>query len=112
MSGEDYLFKTQDGEESQNKLPEEQAQVFHCSVAQLLFLCVRARPDIQTAISFLIKRVISPEKYDRGKLKQVLGYLKGTFHMRLRIRVDNMRQLRWYVDASYCAHMDTKVTLV
>ncbi len=34
--------------------------------------------------------------------------LKGTFHMRLRIRFDCMSQLRWYVDVSYCAHMDVK----
>ncbi len=41
-------------------------------------------------------------------MKQVLGYFKGTFHVRLRIRVNSMSQLHWYVDASYYAHMDTK----
>ncbi len=71
--GADYLFKTRGGEESQKFLPKEQAQVFHRSVAQLMLLCMRARLNIQTAISFLTKRVRSPDEYDWGKLKRVLG---------------------------------------
>jgi hypothetical protein len=34
-------------------LNEETATMFHHNVAKLLFLCKRARPDIQTAITFL-----------------------------------------------------------
>ena len=51
----DHLFKVR--EEGARLLPEEQAQAFHHAVAQLLFLCMRARPDIQTPIAFLTKRV-------------------------------------------------------
>ncbi len=64
--GADYHFKTRDGEESQKFLPKEQSQVFHCSVSQLLLLCMRTWPDIQTAISFLAKRVQSPDEDDWG----------------------------------------------
>ncbi|KAL7526417.1 hypothetical protein ACHAWF_001760, partial [Thalassiosira exigua] len=41
-------------------LPEEQAQQFHTTVAQLLFLSARARRDIQTAVGFLTTRVKAP----------------------------------------------------
>ena len=59
----DHLFTVR--EEGEAKLlPEEQAQQFHHSVAQLLFLCMRARPDLQTAISFLTKRVKNPDEDD------------------------------------------------
>ena len=34
-------------------LPEAQAQDFHHTIAQLLFLCMRARPNLKTAVSFL-----------------------------------------------------------
>ncbi len=34
-------------------LPEEQAMVFHCAMAKLLFLSMRARRDIQPATAFL-----------------------------------------------------------
>ena len=52
----EYLFKVAD-EKLSKLLPEDQAQAFHHTVAQLLFLCTRARPDIQMAILFLTKRV-------------------------------------------------------
>ncbi len=61
-----------------------------------------------TARSSLTKRVRSPDKDDWEKLKGMLGYLKGKFHMRLRIKVNSMSQLCLYVDASYKAHMDEK----
>ena len=48
----DHLFVVRD-EGGAKLLLEEQAQKFHHSVAQLLFLCMRAHPDLQTAISFL-----------------------------------------------------------
>ena len=37
------------------------ADQFHRSVAQLLFLSKRARPDMQTAVAFLCTRVQSPD---------------------------------------------------
>ena len=49
-------------------LPEELASQFHRTVAQLLFLCMRARPDIQTVVSFLTTRGKSRVMDDWGKL--------------------------------------------
>ena len=70
----EHLFKVAEGDDHTTKiLPEEQAQAFHHTVAQLLFLCMRARPDIQTAVSFLTKRVREPDEHDWGKLKRVLN---------------------------------------
>ena len=45
-------------------LPEEQARKFHRTVAQLIFLCKRARPDIKPLISFLTTRVKDPDEDD------------------------------------------------
>jgi hypothetical protein len=103
----EHLFKVAD-EKNTTLLPEEQAQAFHHTTAQLLFLAMRARPDIQTAVSFLTKRVRAPDEHDWGKLKRVLRYLKGTMHMKLTLSVDNMTTICWYIDASYGAHMDLK----
>eukprot|EP00978_Attheya_sp_CCMP212_P042689 scaffold264801_cov35-Attheya_sp.AAC.1 len=38
------------------KLDKETGIMFHHNVAKLLFLCKRARPDIETAIAFLCTR--------------------------------------------------------
>jgi hypothetical protein len=73
----DHLFNIRDKKEAR-VLEEERALAFHCTVAQLLFISTRARPDIQTAVAFLMTRVKSPDKDNWGKLKQVLKYLNGT----------------------------------
>ena len=59
----DNLFTIQE-DEDRELLPEELASQFHRTAAQLLFLCMRARPDIQTAVSFLTTRVKSPDVDD------------------------------------------------
>ncbi len=66
----EYLFKVR---EDGKKLNEEQADIFHHTVYQLLFAANRARQDIQTAVSFLTTRVQAPDEDDWGKLKRVLS---------------------------------------
>ena len=89
-------------------LPEEQARQFHRTVAQLLFLCKRARPDIEPLVSFLTTRVKEPDEDDWGKLKHGLGYLKGTLYMKRHMKADSLSMIRWWVDASYGVHWDCK----
>eukprot|EP00957_Ditylum_brightwellii_P207069 15351344-Ditylum_brightwellii.AAC.1 len=57
----DHLFQVND---SAKKLDEQQARQFHTSTAKLLFLCKRARQDIQTAVAFLTTRVKEPDSDD------------------------------------------------
>ena len=57
----DHLFTVR--EDVDRKLhPEEQARQFHRTVTQLLFLCKRARPDIERLVSFLTTRVKESDK--------------------------------------------------
>ena len=89
----DHLFNLRDPEETEKLgkwLSEEQVQHFHHAVVQLLFLSVRARRDIQTAVSFLTTRVRKPDE-----LKRVLQYLIDTNHMKLTLYVDSLGQIRW-----------------
>jgi hypothetical protein len=64
----DNLFEIRE-EGDRKLLPEEQARKFHRTVAQLLFLCMRARPDVQTLVSFLTTRVKDPDEDNWGKLR-------------------------------------------
>ena len=91
------LFVIRDDKEAR-KLNEEQALAFHHTVAQLLFMATRVRRDIQTAVAFLTTRVKSPDEDNWGKLKRVLKYLNGTKYLKLRLTVDNLAVLKWYVD--------------
>jgi hypothetical protein len=62
-------------------LLEEQAQAFHHTVTQLLFLYKQTCRDIQTAISFLTTCMKRPNEDIWGKLKRVLLYRHGKRHM-------------------------------
>ena len=84
------------------------AKKFHRTVAQLLFLCKRARPDIETLVSFLTTRVKQPDKDDWGKLRHGLMYLKGTMYMKRYLTADNLSNIIWWVDGSFGVHWDSK----
>jgi hypothetical protein len=103
----DYLFNIRDKTEAR-ALEEERALAFHHTVAQLLFMSSRARRDIQTAVAFLTTRVKRPDKDDWEKLKQVLKYLNGTRYLKMRLNVDNLGMLKWYMDGSHNVHRDSK----
>jgi len=79
----DYLFKNREGEHDKH-LSEEEAMIFHHTVAHLLFLSIQARQDIQMAMSFLTtRRFKKPDNDDWGKLKRLLTYLKCTRCLKL-----------------------------
>ncbi len=84
------------------------ALAFHHTVAQVLFMSTKARQDIQTVVAFLTTRVTSPDKVDWGKLKQVLKYLNGVKHLKLKLSVGDLGILKWYVDGSQNVHWDCR----
>jgi hypothetical protein len=83
----DHLFTVRDPSLAKTLL-EEQAMAFYRAMAQLLFLSARVQQDIQPATAFLTARVRLPDEDDWGKVKRVLGYLKGTLHMPLILLAD------------------------
>jgi hypothetical protein len=101
----EFLFDIQDGIEALDK---DKREFFHATVAKLLFLCKRGRPDIQTAIAFLCTRVQAPTRHDYNKLSRVIKYLRGTEKLLLRLSADNLNIIKWWVDASYGVHYDMK----
>jgi hypothetical protein len=99
----EHLFAVRD-ESKARVLEEERALAFHHMVTQLLFMCTRARQDIQMVVKFLATRVKSPNKDDWGKLKRVLKYLNGTKYLKLRLSMENKGMLKWYVNGLHNVH--------
>jgi len=62
-----YLFQVNDDAE---ELDKEKSEVFHSTTAKLLYIMQRARPDIETAVSFLMKRVSKSNVDDWKKLRR------------------------------------------
>jgi hypothetical protein len=99
------LFNVRDSVEKLNKTEAEQ---FHTITAQLLFLALRARPDLLTTVSLLCTRVKAPDVDDKGKLRRAIRYLRHTKGLYLTLEVTNLTSLHWWVDASYAVHHDMR----
>lgn len=95
------LFATRDNAPLLNT---SDSDFFHSTVARLLFLAMRARPDIMTALSFLTTRVSQPTVDDRNKLKRVIRYLRDTKDLHLTLEPDDLHIFKWMVDASFAVH--------
>ena len=67
---------------------------FHHAVAQLNYLVCRTRRDIHPGVVFLVTRVKRSDKDNWGKLKRILGYLKGHLHMPLILSADTLNLCR------------------
>ena len=77
-------------------------------VARGLFLCKRARPDVHPAIAVLCTRVQKPTESDWQKLVRLLKYCNSTCDDKLALSADDVRVVKWYVDASFAVHPDFK----
>jgi hypothetical protein len=103
VSWHDNLFKV---ESKSIELLDSERELFHTVVAQGLFLCKRARPDISSAIAFLTTRVQHPTREDWMKLVKLMRYLKGMVHDALTLRADGSGVMKWYTDTSFAVHPD------
>eukprot|EP00957_Ditylum_brightwellii_P203594 15335349-Ditylum_brightwellii.AAC.1 len=89
-------------------LGKDMGRAFHTSTAKLLFLCKRAWPDIQTAVSFLTTRVKNPDEDNWKKLHKVITYLNGTKELVLTLGADSLNFAKWWVDGAFAVHPDMK----
>ena len=89
-------------------LDEEKSGLFHHVVAKTLFLCKRARPDVQTAVAFLCTRVRAPDQDDYKKLTRMMQYLRATINMALTLEADNLHVIKWWADGSFAVHPDMR----
>jgi hypothetical protein len=89
-------------------LNEENSEMFHHHTAKLLCLSKRARPDIQTAVTFLTTQVRSQDEDDYKELGRCMKYLRGTIDMPLTMEADDLSVVKLWIDASYEVHPDMK----
>ena len=95
-------------EETSALLSKEDREYFHTTVAQLLYLAKRIRPDILLSVSYLTTRMREPSEKDLGKLNRGLKYINGTEELSLCISAYNVLNISAYIDASYGTHNDYK----
>ena len=91
-------------DEGAKELDENKSDIFHSTTAKLLYIMKRARPDIETSISFLSRRVSKSADDDWKKLKRVLGWLKRTIDDIRTIGATSLTELYTYIDAAFAVH--------
>ena len=100
-----HLF---DISEDATKLSQADADLFHHFVAHLLYLSKRESTDIQLPVSFLCTRLRGPGTDDYKKLASLMKYIQGTIVLPLILTIDKSGNIKWYVDASFAVHKDTR----
>ena len=89
-------------------LERKDADMFRRIVCKLLYVGLRARADILTALSYLSTRITCPTEEDYKKLRRLLEYLLGTIDMGLTLGADDLGSLYTWVDALYAIHDDMR----
>jgi Reverse transcriptase (RNA-dependent DNA polymerase) len=84
------------------------SEIYHSTTAKILFLCKRARPDVQTAMAFLCTRVMSPDVDDKKKLRRLVCFLRHTKELYLTLEANNLQIVKWWVDASFAVHQNMR----
>jgi len=84
------------------------ADIFRSTVAKLLWASQRSRLDLSFAVTFLCSRLNCATEGDWEKLRKILGYLKGTIHMKRKLSGFNLHTMYTWVDASYAVHPDMR----
>jgi hypothetical protein len=96
-------------DENSSQLTSEDRIKFHSTVAKLLYLAKRTRPDVLLATNFLTTRVKNPTLEDSDKLDRVMRYLNSTVDLGIVLRPDpSPISIVAHVDASFGTHPDGK----
>ncbi len=99
------LFKV---DETSKLLDVKRKKIFHTFVMKGMFLCKRARQDIQPAVTFLASRTGESTEQDWTKLLRMLSFLKCTMEDVMVLSADDTQRLYWYVDAAFAVHHDMR----
>ena len=100
-----YLFTVNDNTE---QLDEQKSKVFHTITQKLLYILQRARPDLETTVSFLMKRVSKSDIEDWKKLRRVIGFLKGTIDELRIIGASSLIEILTFIDSAYTVHANMR----
>ena len=83
-------------------------ELFRSRVMKLMYLGIRIRPDLLTALAYLSTRLTKASEDDKKKLHQVYAYLNHTTDLFLTLTADEPVQLNAWIDASLGVHQDYK----
>ena len=93
-------------EDNSKLLWKKDSETYDTFVAKCVFLCKRARLDIQPAVAVLATRVQKSNTQDWQSLVRLMKYLNGTKKYHLTLGIGNLRMIKWYVDTFFVVYPD------
>jgi len=100
-----YLFNVNPNAEQLNT---RLSEAFYSITSKLGYIMKRGRPDIETAVSFLMIRVSKSDTDDWKKLRRLIGFLKGTIDELRIIGATSLTEIMTFVDSAYDVHENTR----
>jgi len=89
-------------------LGDDQREQFHSTMAKIMYLAKRVRPDLLVAVAFLVRRVQSPDVDDWKKMCRLVQYIRSTQGLCIQLSATDHISVTAYVDASFAVHPDFK----
>ena len=77
-------------------------------MAKILYIMKRARPDLETAVSYLCTRVSKSDLDDWKKLRRVIAFIKATIDDKRIIGASSLSSIFMWIDAAYAVNPDMK----
>ena len=96
-----YLFNVNPNAKQLNKTLSE---AFHSITSKMGYIMKRGRPDVETTVSFLMKRVSKSDVNDWGRLRRLIGFIKKTIDEIRVIGATSLTEIMSYVDSAYALH--------
>ena len=87
-------------------LSKDKKDTFHSIVQKLLWIMKRARPDLETAVSFLCTRVTKSDEDDWLKLRRVIAFIQCTLNDTRIIGASDLTKIFTWIDAAYAVNPD------
>lgn len=98
------LFKV--NKDSPILLSEKDRVLVHSSRTRLLFLKKRARPDVQTPVTFLCTKVKMLDEDNYMKNKRATGYLYQILYAPLILGTNKSDNIYWWKEGAHAVHQD------
>ena len=95
------IFKVKNDSPELDKL---RSDIFHSVVAKLLFIMKQGRPDLETPVLLLMKRVSKSNEEDWNTLKRCLGFRKRTIKYKRMIGAYSLKNIYVWIDALHAVH--------
>ena len=88
------------------KTSRKKCELFHSTVAKLLYIMKRVRDDLEPVVRYHCTQVTKNDEDDWKKLRRFIAWVKSTIDNKRLIGATDLSKNFTYIDAAYAVHDD------